>query len=166
MTTIVTANLEDVGDAGIRNLFGNMCFTAGGLSIDASANDVETDNAVTFTVKGVFYSLSAITAIDISGLTGLSTTALADGKTQIFGFEASTDASTVTVVYGAQVTTADITAGTAEVSWPRASTTDHTVFGAVKVVNASSADFVLGTTNLSAAGITDTYYDISLAGQQ
>jgi len=117
-------------------------------------------------VKGIIYSLSAIAAIDVSGLGGLSSTALADGKTQIFGLEASTDASTVTIVYGAQVSTADITAGDAEVSWPRASSTDHTIFGAVKVVNASSADFTFGTTELSASGITDTYYNVSLSGQQ
>lgn len=166
MTTIVTANLGDEGQAYLRNLLGNMCFTRGVLAIDANTNDVQTTAACVYSVKGILYSLAAIAAIDLSGLGGLPTTALADGKTQIFGLEASTDASTVTVVYGDQVTTADITSGDAEVSWPRASTTNHTIFGAVKVVNATGSAFTFGTTGLDTSGITDTYLNVSLPGQQ
>ena len=167
MATIVTANLADEGQAYLRNLLGNMCFTSGVLAIDGTnTENVQTTVAVLYSVKGIIYSLAPIAEIDVSGLGGLPTTALADGYTQIFGFEASTDASVVTVVFGDQVLTSAITAGTAEVSWPRASTTDHTIFGAVKVVNASGSDWTLGTTDLDAASITDTYYNVSLSGQQ
>ena len=144
-----------------------MCFTSGVLAIDGTnTENVQTTGACVYSVKGIIYTLATIAEIDISGLGGLPTTALATAKTQIFGLEASTDASTVTVVFGDQVVTADITAGTAEVSWPRPSTTNHTIFGAIKVVNASGSDWTFGTTDLDAASITDTYYNVSLSGQQ
>lgn len=163
MATIVAASLQDVEHAHIRHLLGNRCHTSGILAIDANTNDVQTTAAVVYSVKGILYSLAAIAAIDVSGLGGLPTTALADGYTQIFGLEASTDASTVTVVYGEQVLTADITSGAKELSWPRASTENHTIFGCVKVVNASGADFTFGTTGLDASGITDTYYNMAVS---
>lgn len=158
--------LQDVDHQDLRHLLGNQCFTRGVLAIDANTNDVQTTAACVYTVKGILYSLAAIAAIDISGLTGLPTTALADGYTQIFGFEASTDASTVTVVYGDQVATADITAGTQVADWPTASSDLHTIFGAVKVVNATGSAFTFGTTGLDTSGITDTYYNVGLSSYE
>lgn len=155
--------LQDVDHRALRHLLGNRCYTSGVLAIDANTNDVQTTAAVVYTVKGILYSLAAIAAIDLSGLGGLPDDALATGYTQIFGLEASTDASTVTVVYGEQVLTADITSGARELDWPIASSDAHTIFGCVKVVNATGSNFTFGTTGLDTSGITDTYYNMSVS---
>jgi len=155
----MTMNLQNVDHADLRHLLGNMTFNSGVLAIDANSENVQTTATIEFSVKGIHYTKAAVAEIDVSTLTGLSSTALADGKTQIFGLEL-VSGGTISVVYGEQKATADITAGTQVADWPVASDDLSTIFGAVKVVNASGADFVFGTTGLDASGITDTYYNI------
>jgi len=157
------ATIQDLGRQSDRDLHGNKVFNSGALAIDANPNDVETTAAVNYTIKGIFYQLAAQAAIDLSTLTGLPTTALADGYTQIFGLEVNA-AGTISVVYGEQISTAAITAGTQELDWPVASSTSTVVFAAVKVGNASGSDFTFGTTSLATAGVTDTYYNLSGGG--
>ena len=164
MATILTSSLQDIDHVDLRHLLGNRCMTSGILAIDGTnTENVQTTGTVVFTVKGILYSLATIAEIDVSGLGGLPTTALATAYTQIFGLEASTDASTVTVVFGEQVLTASITDGTKELSWPRASTEAHTIFGCIKVVNATGSDWTFGTTDLDVANVTDTYYNMSVS---
>lgn len=152
--------LQDVNHQEMRHLLGNFALTDGGLDIDdANTENVETNAAITYVIKGIFYAKSATAEIDISGLSGLPTTALADGYTQIFGLELNA-AGTFSVVYGEQVATADITSGDRDPDWPVASDDDHTIVGAVKVANATGTTFTFGTTGLDTAGITDTYYDL------
>ncbi len=156
----MTGKLQGIGHVNTRHLMGNKALSSGTLAIHGTnAENVKTSATITFTIKGIFYSKSAAAEIDLSTLSGLPTTALADGKTQIFGLELNSS-GTVSVVYGEQVDTADIAAGDAEVNWPVASDDDHTIFGAIKVVNASGSDFTLGATALSATGVTDTYYNL------
>jgi len=155
----MTMNLQNLNHADLRHLLGNMTFNSGVLAIDANSENVQTTATVEFTIKGIHYTKAAVAAIDVSTLTGLSTTALADGYTQIFGLELVAG-GTISIVYGEQVLTADITSGDQVADWPVASDDLSVIFGAVKVVNASSADFVFGTTGLDASGITDTYYNI------
>lgn len=151
--------LQGVENAAMRHLMGNVNLTKGGAAIGTgSAADVKTTANATIVIKGIMYTYTAA-EVDISAAAGLPDDDLADGYTQVFGLEVNA-AGTAKVVYGEQVLTADITSGDKEVSWPSASDEDHTVFAAVKVVNASGADFIFGTTLLSAAGITDTYYDV------
>lgn len=159
----MTMNLQDVGHQDIRHLLGNRAYTIGTLAIDGTnTENVQTTGAVVYSIKGILYSKAAVAEIDISALSGLPTTALADGYTQIFGLELDS-AGTITVVYGEQRLTADITAGDKELDWPKASDDDHTMFGAIKVANATGSDFTFGTTGLDTAGITDTYYNLALS---
>lgn len=158
----MTFRLEDVEHAGLRHMLGNRCYSKGVLAIDANTENVQTTVAVDYSIKGIMYQKAAVAEIDVSGLGGLSSTALADGYTQIFGL-ALNSAGTITVVPGDQVLTADITAGTQIANWPSAIDDDTVLFGAVKVVNATGSAFTFGTTGLDTSGITDTYYDLAVS---
>ena len=156
----MTMNLQNMNHADLRHLLGNMTFNSGVLAIDGTnTENVQTGATIEFTVKGIHYTKAAVAEIDLSTLTGLPSTALADGYTQMFGLELVAG-GTISVVYGEQIATADITSGDQVVDWPIASDGLSTVFGAIKVANASGSDWTLGTTDLDAAGITDTYYNI------
>jgi hypothetical protein len=66
----------------------------------------------------------------------------------------------VKIRQGTDVLTASLTAG--EVSLDLPSVPDgYCAIGAIKVVTSASATFLAGTTDLGAAGITDTYYDLA-----
>lgn len=67
---------------------------------------------------------------------------------------------TVSLKKGDEVATADLTAGVAVLNWPLPDD-DNCPIGAVKVATSASATFTSGTTDLSAAGITATYYDFA-----
>lgn len=117
-----------------------------GVGIGSTATKVRTNAEVQYTIKGVVYTKASTD--DLWTLTGGNlATASARGyflyldAAGAASVEASTDAATI----GAVV-------------WPGADA-DKALIGAVTVENASGADFVPGTTGLSAAGITDTYYD-------
>ena len=158
----MNATLQNVEHAMLRHLLGNRCHTKGVLAIDANTENVQTTVIITYSIRGIMYTKAAVAEIDISALGGLSSTALADGYTQIFGL-ALNAAGTITVVPGDQVLTADITAGTKIAHWPSAIDDATVLFGAVKVVNATGSAFTFGTTGLDTSGITDTYYDLSVS---
>jgi len=155
--------LNAIGSETLRRAIGNQCLAAAGFAIHGgNAENVLTANAVTLTIDGVFNAFAAQTEIDLSAITvhdrdGVvddTKRTLADGYEQKFVLAANA-ADTIVVVAGDPLPTAQGD----EPDWP--SLPDgYAPFGGLKVVNASSADFVLGTTDLSASGITDTYYDI------
>lgn len=159
---MTVATLQDVQHKVLRDLLGTFCAAKAGLSIDANTNDVETDNAIDYFIGGIGYTKAAQTAIDISGLGAPSEgtngvgVSVANLYTQVFLFQINA-AGTITVVAGDAVLTADITAGTKDVSWPNPSA-DCCPFGAVKIVNTSGSAFVFGTTTGMATYAT--YYDL------
>ncbi len=155
----MTASLGDLPTARDRNLLGTFCASTAGFSIDANANDVETDNAIDYFIDGIGYTLAAQGAIDISGLTGIPTTPLATGYTGVYVFYVDS-AGTISIEAGNHILTTDITAGTATAHWPTPSSSTICPFGALKIVNTSGSDYVLGTTTLSTAGITETFYNL------
>lgn len=159
----MSATLKDVGHAAMRNLLGTFVTGKAGFSIDANANDVQTTTAVTYYINGLAYTYAIDAAIDISAeVTNLADIAdLPAGYTCLYVFEIDS-AGAFTVAAGEQVLTADITAGTKSVDVPIPTADTVCPFAMLKVVNGqASADFVLGTTALDTAGITDTYYDIT-----
>ena len=66
---------------------------------------------------------------------------------------------TLSVVKGRDVLTADVNLGQA-VQWPLP-TADRCPIGGVKVVTVA-VTFTLGTTDFSAAGVTETWYDMAM----
>ena len=69
-------------------------------------------------------------------------------------------AGTPSIINGTPVLTASITAGTDKALFPEIPST-KCIIGGVKVVTDSTHTFIPGTTELSAAGITDTYFNLS-----
>lgn len=67
-------------------------------------------------------------------------------------------AGTVSTKKGDEVLTTDLTAGTKVLQWPKPDA-DKCPLGAYKVETDGSTTFTNGTTDLGAAGITDTYYN-------
>lgn len=159
----MTINLQDISHADLRHMLGNRALNSATFAIDGTnTENVQTGATLNYTVKGIFYSKATVAEIDISGLTGLSSDALADLKTQMFGLEINA-AGTISVVFGDQILTSEITAGDRDVDWPKASDDLNTLFAVVKVVNATGSAWTFGTTDLDASGVTDTYYNLSVS---
>lgn len=150
----------------VFNTLFNRVLGPAGISQDGVApQDVETDNAINFVINGIFYTLAAQNAIDISALVTASKLYDADGDAQtamtvqaddydclyVFSVNSAGDiivTQTTAVATGGDLPFPTIPSG-------------YVPFGAVKVVNASNANFTFGTTSLATAGLTNTYYDIS-----
>ena len=134
--------LANLSQQTIRNTVGNMVFSKGGLAELASPGAaVRTTAAVAFSNGGLMYSKAAIASQALSGtVVPISTTAY---------FVLSLDASgnvTVNQGTGALPDVAD----------------SLTPFGIIKVVTNGSTTFTPGTTATNAAGVTVTFYDVSL----
>jgi hypothetical protein len=156
--------IDDINPAqeALLHLLANRSLTSGGLAMHASNKEnVKTANAVTYIINGIFYSKSAQTEIDISGLTFLDKDGNADTvSAQAIGYDRiyllALDASgNVRVSQGADVATGKTA------HWPPCPP-QLTPFGAVKVANGSSAAFTFGTTTLDTSGLTVTYTNLSV----
>ena len=66
---------------------------------------------------------------------------------------------TLSTVKGTAVLTADVTAGKTPLTWPEPAASNCPI-GAFRVDTASGYTFTANTTDLSATGITATYYDL------
>ncbi|MGB4967292.1 MAG: hypothetical protein WBO35_03775 [Candidatus Saccharimonadales bacterium] len=164
MANIIAAHFGDIAHAELRILLANRALTKAGLADHATAHeDVLTANAVTYTLDGVFYSKAAVAQIDLSTLAVLDETgsvksivAQAIGATRVY-LLALDSAGVVKIVQAADVATT--TSSSNVPGCPRG----YAPFGAVKIVNASAAAFIFGTTSKTAVGITASYFDVSLA---
>lgn len=153
------ATINDVTHDSMRDLLGNVVHDNPGFSIDTNSNDVETDNAFSYTIASLMFSNAADAAIDISAEIADLPDDLADENTAIYVFSID-DAGAYTVQAGVAVSNADIADGSKLAAWPEP--IDGSVaFGAVKVKNATGSAFVLGTTAFDAAGVTDTFYNLN-----
>jgi len=147
----------------IRNTTANRCFGKAGLAIHgANAENVQTTAAVDYSIAGVMYQLAVTAEIDLSALSCITETGAADTLTAQV---TATDRAYLLVLNAAG--TAKIIQGTAVATAATCVVPGcpdgYAPLGVIKVANASGSDFTLGTTALSAAGVTDTYFDVSLA---
>jgi hypothetical protein len=126
---------------------GFVSLTAAGLAEGTNANTFKTVNTLTFTNNGVFKSLAAT-----DNLTFSTGTALANSQACLFGVWVNTS-GTVTTTQGPIVASGD------PCPVPAQATANTTLVGLIKVATSSSATFTPGSTDLSATGITDTFYD-------
>ena len=136
---MATTNWEAVNNALL-----NVVLSDGGLAIDSSAENIKTAATLTYTINGVFTTKTAA-SIDLSTMT-CGGEVIADGETAYLVCLVDADGS-FDVVLVESGESYSVPAG-------------YACFGKVKVVNASGSDFTVGTTELSASGITDTYYDL------
>lgn len=132
---------------------GNVCYGPVGLDVHGTnAADLETNNAVNYTVDGVFYSKTAIASIDLSSCVSARE---ADEAVEI-------PAGTTGRIYclmdaAGAVTTILVNDG---VAWdPTHDHGDKVVFGRAVVENTAGTAFVVGTTLLSS--VTASYEDLA-----
>lgn len=143
-------NLSDV------TRHGTICLSKAGLAIGgtATAAKIAAPNGagVDYAIDGILYHKAE--ADDSIAFTGLTQ---ADDTTCLY-LVCLNASGTVSVVQGTAVSTAALTAGTAVLEWPQPGPTVCPI-GAIKIANDGAA-FTGGTTALSAATVTDTYYDL------
>lgn len=138
---------------------GTFCLSKAGLAEGTSANTIKTaapNGAGTdFCIGGVLYHLAdgdniAMTACAVQPVLTTCLYTVSVGST-----------GTVTTTKGTAVLTADLGDGNTSISWPTPSVAGA-VIGGIKIVLASAATFTSGSTDLSAANVTATYYDFFL----
>jgi hypothetical protein len=183
-------NTSDLQGDAARVLHGNRCFTDGGLTIGTNKAKLTTGATVTVTVNGIFYTDSGGTT-DIpfssghedlpagySQLIVLAKTAASDGTYATYqgrAFKSETDVLGNTVYRGYDIDTVGQAATVRAIKGGDVETYTSaflptnvpatvTPVGIVKIVNATNT-FDYGTTELDAAGVTATYYDISVTPQ-
>lgn len=121
--------------------------SSNGLAIKTAASaDAKTTAASVCSFKNTFYSLAAQATLD------LSTATEADDNLVI-----ADEASAIVICW---VTPAGVVSFELrhDNDIPEFTATSKCCFGIIKIVNASDADFTVGTTALDATGITATYY--------
>lgn len=129
---------------------GNFCLGNAGLAEGTNAATVQIATAFNYCVDGVV-ATKAITdnvALTACALQADLTTCL---------YLLTINGGTVTCTKGEEVLTADLTKGLVSLEWPSAPA--GAVFGGIKVKNIAGT-FTAGTTDLGAATVTDTYYNL------
>ena len=146
----------------IKHTTGSRSFGKAGLAIDATPADVETTAAIDYCIDGVMYNLGITAAIDVSGLAVIDSNGAAAEMT---AQAKDTDRAYLLVVNAAG--TIKVVQGTAVATGATCPCPTcpegYAPFGAVKVANGTEDDFTFGTTSLATVGITDTYFDLSMA---
>ena len=137
-------NLGAITAKSLRNLAGTRCLVAAGLVGHSSPEQVATANTITFMIDGKMYSKVATTAIVVTG----GILAISSFRWYVVQVDS---AGTMTIV-----------AGTDNAAWLPALTDGCCIVGAFKVVTDSSHTFTPTSTSLVAAGITTTYFDLSV----
>jgi hypothetical protein len=126
---------------------GYLSLTAAGLAEGTNSATFKTTNTLAFTNNGVFKSKGATDNLVFS--TG---TALAASQACLFGVWID-GSGNVTTTQGPIVAAGD------PCPVPSQTTAGVTLVGLIKVTTSSAATFTPGTTDLSASGITDVFFD-------
>lgn len=149
-----------------------LCLAAAGLAEGTNANTIKTANNITYTIDGRFYSKAATDNIAISysgpsvyqaaagGVQAVngSFTGAVGGSTRLYLICLDT-AGAVSIVPGQIVNTAELSAGRVALQFP-----DDPInvcpIGALRVALTAGTTFTPGSTDLSASGVTGTFYDL------
>lgn len=132
------------------------CYSKAGLAEGTNANTIKTaapnGAGIDYAIEGIAYHKADT---DNIAMTAHAVQAVSTSCLYLVQINA---AGTVSTKKGNEVLTADITAGRKNLQWP-VPDADNCPIGAVRVDTNSSTTFTAGSTDLGAAGITDTYYD-------
>lgn len=150
-----------------------LALNSGALAEGTNANTIQIATAINFVIDGQFYT-KAITdniAISYSGATvyqaaagGIQAvnggfTGGVNGSTRIYGLFLST-AGAVSIVPGPIVDTAELAAGRVALPFPTAPRGVCPI-GALRIALTAGTAFTPGSTDLSATGVTDTFYNLA-----
>lgn len=134
------------------------CYSSAGLGEGTGANTIliaaPNGAGVDFAIDGLAYHKADT---DNIAITAAAVQAVATKCIYLIQIDS---AGTVSTVKGDAVLTADLTAGTKVLHWPLPAA-NRCPIGAVKVETNGSTTFTAATTDLGAAGVTDTYYNFA-----
>lgn len=150
-----------------------IALNSGALAEGTNANTIKTTVAIAYTIDGQFYSKAITDNIAIS-YTGAAVYQAAAGGVQNVngGFTGGVNGSTrlyllcldaagaVSIVPGAIVDSAELAAGRVALQFPDAPN-GVCPFGALRVALTAGTAFTPGATDLSASGVTDTFYNLA-----
>lgn len=130
------------------------------LAEGTNANTFQIAAAVSFVIGGLAYTKAIADNIAFAVATGTTHTALANHQVCVF-FILVNSAGTVTALQSAIKVASTATATAYEAGafgWPELA--DVACIGAIKVQTAATT-FTAGSTDLGAASVTDTYYNVA-----
>lgn len=137
---------------------GTFCMSMGGLGIGGTASGI---SIAAPNGAGVDYCINGIAYHKADAATAAITAAVVQAvSTSCLYLICLNSAGTVSSVKGVEVPTADITQGLKQLQFPMPLVNTCPI-GAVRVDTDGSTTFTAGTTLFSAAGITDTYINLS-----
>lgn len=133
------------------------CLSKAGLAEGTNANTIKTvapnGAGIDYAINGYLYHYADTDNIAMTAL------AVQAADTQcLYGIWAD-DAGAISLTKGTEVTTVALDSGDATVLKLPADVADKCLIGLLKIVTVA-VTFTSGTTDLSAAGITDTFYDV------
>lgn len=139
----------------LSHLFGgNVCLGKAGLAEGTNANTIKTTATITYAINGILYTKAATDNISVSA------SAQANGTTCLYGIDI--DASgVVSAVKGKEVSTS-LLDGSLALEFPPLPEDGKCRIGLLRIVNTSGSNFTLGSVDLGATGITDTFFDVIL----
>jgi hypothetical protein len=150
---------------------GNFAFNSGGLAEGTGANTIQIATAINFTIDGRFFQ-KAITDNIAIAFAGASVYSPPNSLESVGGFVGGPNGSVrlygvfldsagaVSIVPGPVADVAKLAAGEVALEFPPPQKSKATI-GAIRVQVTSGTTFIPGTTDLGAAGVTDTYYNFS-----
>ena len=170
------SRISSIASASLRHVLGNRCHTKATLAINAAgAATVKNTGATVFSIGGVLYTKAALAAQSIAVTHRLDGTAVTTAEpayvqpaeTTVVYVVAMNKDGTVAVVqgsYAGQSVTfkpdlGKILIGDGDIPDEPAG---YTAIGAIKVATAAVTTFTPGTILLDAAGVTVTYFDVSV----
>jgi hypothetical protein len=124
----------------------NGCFRAAGLIEGTNANTIKITNDIDYAIDGVLYKKAAA---DNIAMTAAAQQAISTYCMYLVTLDA---AGTLTITKGTSVAT--------DTAVLPALPASNGAIGAFKIATDGSTTFTSGTTDLGAAGITETYYDL------
>lgn len=146
--------LADVRHASLQNTIGNRVMTRPVLAQDSGdANDIQTTNAIVYSIDGVIYNKAALSGQVVSVTDAVGDVLTQADDTTCYYVLALDSSGTVYTYKGEDGETTDLPGVPA----------DRCVFGVVKVVLSSfGGAFTFGTDDFDASGVTSTFTDCAV----
>ena len=140
--------MERVYNQDIRNALGKHTFGAAGLAEGTNANTIQAATAFDYCINGIIYTKA------ITDNIAMTAAAVQNISTHCMYLVSIDSAGVVTTTKGVEAKT------TEDIFLPSTPAGDCPL-GAFKIVTDGSTTFTSGTTDLGAAGITDTFWDLT-----
>lgn len=134
-----------------RHYGGTFCLAKALLAEGTNAATIKTTNAADYAIDGLLYTKAATDNIAMTALAEQ-----VDLTTCLYLVQINAS-GTVSIVKGEEVLTEELANDEVVAKWPDPAA-DNCPLGGFRIVT-SGATFTSGTTDLGAAGITDTFYD-------